>query len=389
MHNNHNPDLPRSAEIICFSHDWTGDPLSKTHLVRILSRHNKILWINALPNRAPTANSKDLKRAWKKLADFAKPIEEVEPNIFVLNPLAVPSYGNAMIRSFNQRFLIAQIKKAMKRLGMVSPVNLIFNPVAGLIAGKLRERSIIYYCVDEYTAFTGASKGLKEIEEDLFKKADAVVVSAQKLYDSKSVFNANTHMIPHGTDWSHFRRALDADLQVPDEIADLPRPIIGFHGLLADWVDFELIRQVAMRFSEGSVVLIGKTTVDAEQHIKVLDDVKNIHLLGRKPYSALPAYCKAFDVALNPFKINDLTLAANPLKVREYLAAGVPVVSTDIPEVRNLDGCRIGSTPDEFIENIAELLRLKLSREEISDTMRTEGWEARVEQLKIICPDLA
>ncbi|WP_316311405.1 glycosyltransferase, partial [Clavibacter michiganensis] len=145
--------------------------------------------------------------------------------------------------------------------------------------------------------------------------------------------------------------------------------------LLADWVDFELIKKTAEHFSNGSVVLIGKIAVDAERKVKILDDVKNVHFLGRKPYSELPNYCKAFDVALNPFAINDLTLAANPLKVREYLAAGLEVVSTDIPEVRILDFCRIGEMHAEFIKEIEAVLAKPKSKTEISNSIKAESWE--------------
>lgn len=374
----------RGCDILCFSHDWTGDPLSKTHLMRVLAKDNRILWVNAIANRMPTASSKDMGRIVKKLRAFTEPVREAESNIFVLNPLAFPSYGNKSILKVNQAFLANQVRKAMKGLGFRSAVNMVFNPAAGMIAGKLGESEIIYYCVDEYTAFTGASNGLKEIENDLFRRADLVVVSAQKLFESKRHFNPNTHIIRHGTDWRHFRTALDHGLQIPSDIADLPRPIIGFHGLLADWVDYELIKKVAERFSSGSVVLIGKTSVDAAQKIKVLDDVPNVHLLGRKPYKELPAYCKAFDVALNPFAINELTLAANPLKVREYLAAGLPVVSTDIPEVNVLDDCLVGVDHDDFINKIEHALSNPKPREQVSDAVRHESWEAKIEELREI-----
>jgi glycosyltransferase involved in cell wall biosynthesis len=178
-------------------------------------------------------------------------------------------------------------------------------------------------------------------------------------------------------------------LQIPADIADLPRPIIGFHGLLADWVDYELIRKVAERFSSGSVVLIGKTSVDAAQKIKVLDDVPNVHLLGRKPYQDLPAYCKGFDVALNPFAINELTLAANPLKVREYLAAGLPVVSTDIPEVHVLEDCAVGVDHYDFINKIELALANPKPREQVSDAVRHESWEAKIEELREIMSELS
>jgi glycosyltransferase involved in cell wall biosynthesis len=377
----------RGRDIVCFSHDWTGDPLSKTHLMRILARENRILWVNAIANRMPTASSKDLSRIASKLTSFIKPVMEVEPNIHVLNPLALPSYGSSISRRFNLAFLRLQVTRAMKRLGFGRPVNVVFNPAAGLLAGKLGEDSVIYYCVDEYTAFTGASRGLKEIEESLFRSADLVVVSAERLLEAKKRFNSNTHLIRHGTDWAHFNTAVLASTAVSPLVADLPRPVIGFHGLLADWVDYELIRSLAEAFPAGSVVLVGKTAVDAEAKIRYLDGVPNIHMIGRRPYSELPAICKGFDVAINPFLINELTLAANPLKVREYLAAGLVTVSTDLPEVRVLRHVLAATDHSDFIAKVRQALAYGVSRTEISDTVRRESWEAKVDELRALLTD--
>ena len=375
-------------DILCFSHDWTGDPLSKTHLMRVLSKDNRILWINAIANRMPTASSKDVKRIFSKLKRFTEPVKEVEPNIFVLNPLAIPTYGSAFVKSFNRRFLIYQVKKAMRKLGFRRPINMVFNPAAGLLAGKLGESEIVYYCVDDYTEFTGVATGLKEIEEELFKKSDLVVVSAEKLLEDKKHFNKNTQIIRHGTDWKHFRKSLDDATEIPNDISNLPKPIIGFHGLLADWVDYELIKKIAETYETGSVVLIGKIAVDAEQKVEILGGVNNVHFLGRKPYELLPNYCKGFDIGLNPFIVNELTLAANPLKVREYLAAGLKVVSTDIPEVRILDHCRVGRNREDFIHQIDEALTDSTSRESISDSIKHESWDAKVEELRAIMADI-
>ncbi len=381
-------EVLRGRDILCFSHDWTGDPLSKTHLMRVLSKDNRILWINAIANRMPTTSSKDVSRIYKKLRAFAEPVREVEPNIFVLNPLAFPSYGNETILKLNRQFLASQVRKAMANLGFNNVVNMVFNPAAGMIAGRLGETDLVYYCVDEYTAFTGASNGLREIENALFRRADVVIVSAERLYESKKDLNRNTYIIRHGTDWRHFRTALDPALEIPEDVRDLPRPIIGFHGLLADWVDFELIRKTAEKYRTGSVVLIGKIAVDAEQKVKILDNTPNVHFLGRKPYAELPAYCKAFDVALNPFAINELTLAANPLKVREYLAAGLPVVSTDIPEVRILEDCLVGTDHDDFILKVGAAIEHPKPRPEVSDRVRHESWEAKVDELRDVLAGL-
>jgi glycosyltransferase involved in cell wall biosynthesis len=384
-YNGEKSDEPlRGRDILCFSHDWTGDPLSKTHLMRVLARDNRILWINAIANRMPTASGKDLSRIYKKLKSFTEPVREVEKNIFVMNPLAIPAYGSRAMVAFNQRFLIRQVKKAMRQLGMKNVINMVFNPAAGMIAGRLGESELVYYCVDEYTAFTGVSSGLKEIEEDLFRKSDFVVVSAETLLESKKKFNEKIFLIRHGVDFGHFRKALDDATEIPAEIVNLPKPIIGFHGLLADWVDFELIKKIAGHFKNGSVVLIGKITFDAEKKIKILDNIPNIHFFGRKPYAELPAFCKGFDAALNPFVMNELTRHVNPLKVREYLAAGLQVVSTDIQEVRVLADCLVGENHPDFIAKIERILENPKPREEVSDAIRHESWDAKVDELRAV-----
>lgn len=369
----------RGRDLLCFSHDWSGDPLSKNHLMRILARDNRVLWVNSIGYRAPSASGADISRAFKKLAAAFKPIREVEPNIFVFNPLAIPAYGRPAVREFNRRFLRWQVKRAMRRLGFSRPINFIFNPPAALIAGALDEERLIYYCVDEYKAFTGvAADSLAEMEDRLCRIADLVVVSAEGLYRSKSRFNPNTCLIRHGVDFEHFRRALDPSTEVPAAVACLPRPVIGFHGLIADWIDLELIARVAGTFAEGSIAIVGKTTTD----VSMLERLPNAHFLGRKPYAELPAYCKGFDVAINPFRINELTLNANPLKAREYLAAGLPVVSTPVPEVVRLKHCRIASGPDEFAREIRLALDDPGPSVARSELMRGESWEAKVEELR-------
>lgn len=369
----------RGRDMICFSHDWNGDPLSKTHLMRLMARENRVLWVNSIGYRAPTASRADLSRVFRKLAAAASPLREVEPNIFTLNPLAIPAYGNPRVRAFNRGFLRWQVKRAMRRLRFKRAINWVFNPAASVIAGELGEEMVIYYCVDEYTAFTGVdSKALAELELGLMRRSDLVIVSADRLYQSKAPFNPRTALVRHGVDYSHFRRALDAETVVPEEIAGLPRPVIGFFGLIADWVDVGLMASVAERFSTGSLVALGKVTTD----VSALERLPNVHLLGRKPYGSLPAYCKGFDVALMPFRVNELTLNANPLKAREYLAAGLPVVSTAIPEVDALTLCRIGRDRESFLYEVEQALLDPGPSVERSEMVRGESWEERLDEIR-------
>ena len=369
----------RGRDMLCFSHDWNGDPLSKTHLMRLMARDNRVLWINSIGYRTPTASKADLSRAFWKLAAAASPLREVEPNIFTLNPLAIPAYGNSSVRAFNRGFLRWQVKRAMRRLGFKDVINWVFNPAASVIAGELGEETVIYYCVDEYTAFTGVdSNALAELEMRLMRRSDLVIVSSDELYLSKAPFNPRTALVRHGVDYAHFRRALDPETIVPEEIGRLPRPVIGFFGLIADWVDVGLMASVAERFSTGSVVALGKATTD----VSSLERLPNVHLLGRKPYSALPAYCKGFDVALMPFRVNELTLNANPLKAREYLAAGLQVVSTAIPEVEAIGRCRIGGDRESFLSEVEQALLYPGPSVERSEAMRAESWEARLDKIR-------
>jgi glycosyltransferase involved in cell wall biosynthesis len=371
-------------DILCFSHDWSGDPLSKTHLMRLLARDNRILWVNSIGYRAPTVSKADVSRAFKKVAAALQPLREPEPNIFVLNPLVIPAHGLASVRALNRNLLRWQVRRAMRRLGFRRPINWVFNPAAAVIAGGLGEECLIYHCVDEYTAFSGVpAQGLAELERGLLRRADLVIVSADRLLRSKAPLNPRTVLVRHGVDHSHFRKALDAGTQIPEEIARLPRPVLGYFGLMsADWVDVDLLAHVARRFSGGSLVLLGKVAMD----LSALTGLLNVHVLGRKPYESLPSYCKGFDVALVPFPISEVTLNANPLKAREYLAAGLPVVSTPVPEVEILGLCRIAGDAETFCREIEGALRDPGPRADRSDAIARESWGARLGE---ICRHLA
>ena len=373
-------DVLRGRDMLCFGHDWSGDPLSKTHLMRLFARDNRILWINSIGYRAPQASARDLRRAIKKLRAVAEPVKDVEKNIFVLNPLAIPAYGLPSMRRVNRELLRLQIFRAMRRLGFQRPINWVFNPTASVVAGSLREDLLVYYCVDEFTAFSDAgTRSMKELEDQLIRRSDLVVVSAARLLESKGGKGRRTVLVRHGVDYDHFRKALLPETKIPDEIANLPRPIIGYFGLMAaDWIDIDLMEHVARHFGGGSLVLLGKVTTDMSK----LTSLPNVHLLGRKPFAELPAYSKGFDVAILPFPISEVTLNANPLKVREYFAAGLPVVSTKIPEVEVLGLAHIAETKEDFARAIEEALRDPGPKAQRSEKMKKESWEGRVEEVR-------
>jgi glycosyltransferase involved in cell wall biosynthesis len=225
------------------------------------------------------------------------------------------------------------------------------------------------------------------MERRLMERSDFVVVSSSRLYETKRRFNPNTFLVTHGVDVAHFRKACLEDTVRPADCAELRHPVIGFFGLIADWVDLEIVRFLAVARPEWSLLLIGEVQTD----ISALSELPNVHLVGRRPYSSLPGYCKAFDIAILPFVVNELTLAANPLKLREYLAAGLPVVATPLPEVRKLEGLvRMATTAKDFLDQIEALLKEgKLGPNlDTSLLMESESWDEKVEQLSEIVSGL-
>jgi hypothetical protein len=365
-------------DIVCFSNDWDGDPLSKTHIMRILSRDNRVLWVNSIGNRGPKATASDAARIWKKLRDVAQGTFEPEPNIHVLPPLYVPAYGNELVRTANRHLLRIQVLNAMRRLGMRRPISWSFLPSAASVAGTLGESLVVYHVVDEFSAFSDASSHVAELERRILRRADLVIASSEKLLASKREVNPRAVLVRHGVDHAHFARALDPSLPIPEALARLPRPVIGFFGLVADWIDLELVRRVADTHPQASVVWLGKVITG----LGALEGAPNVHLVGRRPYAELPAWCKGFDVALTPFRRNELALAANPLKAREYVAAGLPNVCTDLPELRQIPGCTVTRTDDEFVAEVGKALRAGGPDPVRSALVRGEGWEAKVDEIR-------
>ncbi|HEX2714633.1 MAG TPA: glycosyltransferase, partial [Candidatus Acidoferrales bacterium] len=215
----------------------------------------------------------------------------------------------------------------------------------------------------------------------LVRRAHIVFTSSQQLRDERQPLNPNTHFVSHGVDAAHFARALDPTTDVPQDVRGLPRPVVGFFGLLSDdWVDLSLLRAIAVARPAWSLALLGKTMMD----LRPIRALPNVHLLGQKPYSALPAYCRGFDVGIIPFRRSELTVRANPLKLREYLAAGLPVVSTLLPEVARYGSLvHLADGPEAFIAEIERATNERsdpLVRRRV-EAMRQEAWDLRVAEM--------
>ena len=367
--------------IICFASNWFYDPTSKHHVMKLLAERNHVIWVNYHGSRRPRLSSADMGAVAGKLRQVVQGPRRVSENITVITPLVIPLPGNAVVAGMNRRLLTRQIRRVLDELPERRVQLWSFAPDVDYMCGRFGEECAVYYCVDEFGAFSGYdARAIGDAERRLASRVDLVVTTSQVLQESKRGMNPNTVLVTHGVDYDHFAEASAGDLTIPADIAGLPRPVLGFWGLLQDWLDVELLAGLAAGAPDCSIVLIGEAATD----IARLKRLSNVHLLGRRPYASLPAYAKGFDLGLIPFRVNELTRAVNPIKLREYLSAGLPVVSTALPEAaRYGEFVKIANTPAAFIDGCRRMLRSETPERAAARqaAMKGETWAAKVEEL--------
>jgi glycosyltransferase involved in cell wall biosynthesis len=368
--------------IICFAKDFSDVFTSNHHVMLELARRNKVLWINSVATRAPNlASGRDLRRILRKLAGFFRGPQQVRPNLWVYTPIVLPFPHSKIAQRFNRQLLKFMISRLRRRLGMSDVQLWTFLPNVDDYVGALGERISVYYCVDEWSKFTyvdGARTAAAE--QRLLRKVDLVFATAQSLVDARLPINPRTYLARHGVQREQFAQAMESCTSVPADIADLPSPVIGFYGTIQDWIDQDLICHMAQRHPEWSIVMIGGVFTDVSR----LKQRPNIHLLGRREHAQLPAYCKGFDVGIIPYVLHERILHVNPIKLREYLSAGLPVVSTAFPEAQLYpQWCATTSTPAQFTAAVESALKHDSHdlRRQRSAAMRAETWEQKVSLL--------
>jgi glycosyltransferase involved in cell wall biosynthesis len=225
-----------------------------------------------------------------------------------------------------------------------------YDPMAVVsFAGHVGERAIVYDCMDELSQFKGAPPALIERERKLLAVADVVFCGGQKMRKKRLPLNSNTHFFGTGVDCDHFGAALSDDLEVAPEIAALGgAPVLGYFGVVDERIDYDLLARLADARPDWHVMMVGPTAkVDPAE----FPQRANLHFIGGRAYAQLPALTKGFSVAMMPFALNAATEYINPTKALEYMAAGRPVVSTALDEVKMNFGsvARIARSHDEFI----------------------------------------
>lgn len=377
-----NENMIEGKTILCFASGYDAPPTSKHHVMHILAERNVVLWVNYHASRVPTASSSDLLYMVKKLMQIAGGLNRPRKNLYVLTPLVIPLPCLPIARRLNRLLLIAQIRLALGKVRNGPTQIWSFTPDIAYTLGHFNEEKVVYYCVDDHSSFSGYDKAqVLRDEEELCRRSNLVVTTSMALQEAKAPWNTNTILVPHGVDYDHFSRAVQEDLPCPADLVAIPGPRLGFFGLIRDWVDVDLLAQVARKRSDWHFVLIGDA--DSSVDLGKYRAIPNMHFLGRKSYQELPAYCRHFDVGLISFKVNQLTRAVNPIKLREYLAAGLPVISTSMPEVKLYENLiEIVNSPAEFEAAVEKCLTAAESdRAARLTAMARETWSQKVEQI--------
>ncbi len=383
-------------DFVILANAWSAaenNPTGKHQIALCLAtKGHRVLWIEGSGMRRPAAASTaDRSRILAKLLNAAKGIRNPRPGIHYISPIIVPLPGHPWIRTFNAIVYTLTGVVGSWCIGLRRPVLINFLPVVPRIE-RFWPWKTVYFCVDRWDRFAMYDSAMmNRVDTECCRYADVVLTTSRELQNRCAPKNPATFFIGHGVDRNHFRAPLfPADDTPPIRPPDLPDgPVIGFFGLLSEWVDqmllLRLARALAARRPDPSaLVLIGAADVD----ITRLREDPNIHILGSKTFQELPAYTVFFHAAIIPFVVNELTAAVNPIKLREMLAAGCPVVSTALPEVASMAAANpfidVTGTSAAFVN--AVLARLEEPdtlerRRTISETVRNETWSAKVDEI--------
>jgi glycosyltransferase involved in cell wall biosynthesis len=368
--------------IVYFGNDWSAENrTSSHHVAERLAQHTGVLYIDTPGLRAPKANGRDVRKLVRKLTQSLTKPRQVGPRMWHATMPQIPFRSLPFAAALNRAVGRLLVKRALNALRFDRTISWFAVPHPGVLAGAFGESLIVYYCIDDYAALPDVdTAAVSRMDADLSRKADQVFVASRLLLESKRLQNASAVHAPHGVDVAMFRAASDPGIAPIEETTTLRRPIIGFYGLIEAWIDVDLIAFLARERPQWTFLLIGRLAVDPGG----LKDLPNVVFAGPQPYVSLPRWAKAFDVAIIPYRPTRQVLNSNPLKLREYLATGKPIVSVSTPEVERFADCvRIAHDPAEFLRQIDDALvnDSAADRKRRMAAVADMSWEARMSEV--------
>jgi glycosyltransferase involved in cell wall biosynthesis len=349
--------------VILATADWSN-PFwtNKQHVaVELARRGHRVLYVDSLGLRRPSVSSHDLKRVCTRLVRGLRPPRQVRERLWVWSPLVIPLQRYSAVRRLNRLLLSWGLRLSTRWLGLAHEVLWTYNPMTTRLFPTASFATVVYHCVDEIGAQRGMpTEEIEAAERELLARADHCFVTAHHLLERRRGRCRDIRYFPNVADFEHFVTALSPSTRVPEDLARIPGPRIGFVGAITDHkLDLTLLQALATAHPEYSIVLLGKVGEgDPWADVESLRTCSNVHFLGPRPYASLPAYLKGFDVALLPSVINGYTLGMFPMKFFEYLGAGCPVVATALPSLAEFGHvAALAATPAQFVAAVERALQ--------------------------------
>ncbi|MFM0095238.1 glycosyltransferase [Paraburkholderia nemoris] len=376
-------------DIILFSTaDW-DNPFwtNKQHVaVELARRGHRVLYVESIGLRQPSVTGADISRLARRLIKGLSGARKVRNGLWVWSPLVIPFQRYSIIRKINRFLLNAGLAACLVFLRFERSIAWTYNPLTTRFFNISNFKKVIYHCVDEIKAQPGIPADIVDVaEKELTKSCNICFVTSEHLLKTRKEWKAETYYFPNVADYTHFSKALGNRLTIPKDLQDVPSPRIGFVGAISRYkIDFELIESMAISHPEWSIVLIGKVGEgDPDTEVSAIEKLPNVYLMGPRPYEVLPAYLKGLDVALLPNKINAYTQAMFPMKFFEYIAAGKPVVATNLNALSAFsEACSLAEDHDSFIRRVEEALSDPIEKvEKRLELARNHTYEQRTARM--------
>ena len=388
---------PTADGVVCYAGlDWWyhNRGHSECQIMRRLARRVPVLWVNSIGMRLPTPGKTELTlaRYARKLRSTLKGLRRDPCGLWVYSPLFVPRYSPAAVE-LNGRLLDLQVRWLRRRIGIRRPSLFITMPTACAAAERSQYVRTVFNRADAFSEFPEVdSRLIAGLEARLLARADEVLYVSDVLFERERTRARRAHFLDHGVDFEHFASARSASgpcRPAPEAIADLPRPLIGFYGALDDYViDLDLMIRVARAFPKATLLVIGPKAME----IGRLLAEPNVCYLGPVPYEQLPEYAAHFNVGIMPWLQNEWIRGCNPIKLKEYLALGFPIVSMRFPQLASYeDLVHAVDDADAFVRAVAAALATDdpAAAERRRASVRNASWDAiadRVGELLQLSP---
>jgi glycosyltransferase involved in cell wall biosynthesis len=380
------PEALRGRSIVCVGFaDWEASLwTNQQHLMSRLARFNRVLFVESLGLRRPQLAGRDLRRMARRLRHGVASPRQVD-GVHVVSPLVIPLHASSAVRAVNARILPRQVERAMRGLGMTRPILWGYVPQAEVLLDTVRPSLVVYHCVDDMAAQKGIdAESLRAAERRFAARADLVIASSPALARRMRELSDNVLEAPNVADTALFSRALDAD-SVDSRLAALPSPRIVFTGAItATKLDITLLEGLARLRPDWTLALVGPVGAgDPSTDVSELAALPNVHLLGSYPYAELPDVLGGAAAGLIPYAQNELTASVFPMKVYEYLAAGLPVVATPLPALEGTPGITFASNAEQTAARLDQLIADDgpERRAERARLAAGHSWDARLEEI--------